>query len=185
MGAMRRLGEWLTTLLFGALLLGGGPILLVWGIALVKDTAAFIDTAWMAQGVLTNTVSEGVFSDTAEVWFRAADGREVTFESNVPARWRPDQAVGVYYDPARPDDAKVQALWLMWFWPVLITALGALGSLRPAAALVRGIAKLEGPRVTTVGDNRGVIDPYYMWAWALNYEMWVLMAYLRREGFER
>ena len=185
MSALRRLGKWLTTFLFAALLLGGGPSLLGWGIVLVKDTAAFIDTAATARGVLTNTVSEGVFSDTAEVWFRAADERDVTFESNVPAGWRPDQEVGVYYDPARPDDARVQALWLMWFWPVLVTALGALASLRPAAALVRGIAKLEGPSVTTVGDYRGVMDPYYMWAWALNYEMWVLMGYLRREGFER
>ena len=102
-------------------------LVLIWGLAAVfvaygvssrRESRRFAAGAARAQGVVVELVtgatpgpqSSGVLSYPV-VRYRTMDGREVVFRSDFgaqPSPWRPGQPVTVLYNPANPQEARIE-----------------------------------------------------------------------------
>jgi hypothetical protein len=129
-------------------------LVLIWAVAAVfvayairgrRESRQFAAGAARAQGVVVELVggpapgpqTPGMLSYPV-VRYRATDGQEVVFRSNFGARpspWRPGQPVTVLYNPANPQEARIETSARSTGLPALFVVL-AVGMAGIASVVV-------------------------------------------------
>ncbi len=97
-------------------------------------TRRFLQGAALADGMVTELSLERSGSRSSGTYhpvvqFRAENGVAVTFRSSVgsnPPSYRVGEPVGVYYNPANPQDARVNSFFSLWGMVLILSALGAV-----------------------------------------------------------
>ncbi|WP_299381214.1 DUF3592 domain-containing protein, partial [uncultured Kiloniella sp.] len=100
-------------------------------------TLRFIDTAHSAQGIVIDLVQSRPSSSSTsssyvyrpEVIFQTATGEEITFQSssgsNSPA-YSKGESVNVLYESERPQNAKINDTFSLWFGPAILSIVGLI-----------------------------------------------------------
>lgn len=99
-------------------------------IILFHSTAAFLAGARSAPGVVTE-LEYRRDSDGGTYYplvrFRGPDGRDLVFRGQVgssPPAYARGEAVTVLYDPATPENARIDGFFQLWFGPLILGGLG-------------------------------------------------------------
>lgn len=113
-------------LLVGLGLLGGSAYL-------TYDTRRALSVGVRADGEVTdlyeNRDSDGDITYRPRVRFRTREGDSVEFTSSVgshPAAFGVGETVAVIYNPASPDDARIDSFFQLWFAPLLLGGMGVV-----------------------------------------------------------
>ncbi|HVR96371.1 MAG TPA: DUF3592 domain-containing protein [Thermoanaerobaculia bacterium] len=147
-----------------------GLCLILIGGYVALRTQRFLGNAVSAEGTVVELVRSvssrsGRRSGSSKTYrpvvqFTTADGRPIEMVSSVgsnPPAYSVGERVGVWYDPTRPEDAKLAGFLSLWFLPLLFTGIGAvfasigLGIALAARAKARRAARLrqEGTPIQT------------------------------------
>jgi hypothetical protein len=117
-------------------------ILAVWS----RDTSAFLHRATKVQGTAManeeRANDEGKQFYYPKIAYPASDGHTYTLAPDTgsrPADYHEGQAVSVLYDPAKPEDARIDSFWGLWLVPVVCGPV----------ALAMLVLWLLAPRLTT------------------------------------
>lgn len=110
----------------------GGLVLAVGGVAFVLAHLAFLDTAERAPGEVVAIARErgvrGMPLHFAIVRYRPPESREPLEFKAKPGLWPSSFSVGdrvvVAYDPVEPANAKIVSFWTLWFLPGAMVVLG-------------------------------------------------------------
>jgi hypothetical protein len=116
---------------------------------LVADTRHDIAVGASAEGVVIDLIlsrdSDGDDTYYPRVRFATPTGESVEFTGSVgstPAAFDVGEAVAVLYDPADPQDARIDSFFQLWFGPLILGFLGfvftAIGGGAVVAALRSG-----------------------------------------------
>jgi hypothetical protein len=119
---------------FGAIMLVSALALLALGGSCYNRTAKFKKTAVEAQGTVIELKEGGSVSYRHTVYFpiiRFADtaGQEHTLYFNsgsYPPKYAVGDHVSVLYDPANPNEAKVNSFGHLWLFPIILGIIGGL-----------------------------------------------------------
>lgn len=139
-----------------------GPILAIGGVAMAffgwqgyTSTKTFMVNAEQARGTVVEVAARSGTDSSGNptiyfypvVEFTAADGRAVRYQSSVGSS-RPSQQVGqaveIVYNPANPQDARVNSFTEVWLWPVVLLGMGAVFVLAGVGAFFNSIALIAG-----------------------------------------
>lgn len=128
--------------LIGGIFFGIGVLLLAIGGLLGWHEHRFSARAQKAQGEVVEITQQ--LDDKRQrmygtrVAFQTADGQLVTFESSLRSsspQYRQGEPVTVQYDPAKPDEARIDSAMEHWFGPALLGGLGLVFGLIGALML--------------------------------------------------
>ena len=120
-----KLFAWIMGLVGAALLIGGGWLLV--------DTRQFVVRAEAAQGTVIELIRtrgrDGGAMFKPLVRYETATGITVAFSTSAasrPAAYDVGEVVTVLYDPARPDDARLQGSFALWGVPTVVVGVGVV-----------------------------------------------------------
>jgi hypothetical protein len=116
---------------WGFVLLGLLP--LAGGYFFYRKTARFRKRAIATEGVVCE-LQVGETSEGEDVYhpifrYRTREGREYTIRSNTgtnPPGFKIGQSVGIFYDPDKPSDARIDTFAQLWLVPLLLFVAGIL-----------------------------------------------------------
>jgi len=119
--------------LFVLSLLAGGAALFIFGIGFTVQNWFFIHRAEAATGTITDVLFVHGDQDQSDTYrpvftFKTADGLAHRVQSDVdssPSNYQIGQRVSVVYSPNAPDDAKIDSIGQLWFFPLLFVSIGA------------------------------------------------------------
>jgi hypothetical protein len=111
--------------------------LVLWGVVglFFWDMQSFTDAAVRVRGVVVDLemrkTTEGGWKKSyyPVVRFQSTNGQEVQFVSGVgssPAAFERGEEVEVLYDPAAPEEARIDSWFDLYFVPILAGALGSV-----------------------------------------------------------
>ena len=124
-----------------------GAAMLAGAFALYNNTASFLDRSATAQGTVVELIRSRSSDSTSYypvVQFRAASGREIEFQSNSgsnPPSYNRGAQVTVLYEPANPEDAKIDGFFSLWGGTLIVGILGAVFGLIGGGMMVYGVIK--------------------------------------------
>lgn len=138
--------------IFGAvaiLFVCGGIASIFFGVGMYQESATFAERANEASGTVVDyeKVVRGTGANEREdvryyvvVEFTAADGRQHRFkgpdrQEEGPFKIRKGDVVSVLYDPASPQNAKVNSFLGMWFSSTILIVVGIASILVPMLTL--------------------------------------------------
>lgn len=133
--------------LFGAIFALIGAGLLTGSYYSFSSTRDFVAGAASARGtVIENRYSRSSSSNSSGTYyplikFKMEAGREVTFQGDVgssPPSFSEGEEMDVYYNPANPEEAKVNTFFQLWFAAVLLGVMGSVFFLIGGGILVAG-----------------------------------------------
>jgi predicted membrane channel-forming protein YqfA (hemolysin III family) len=107
-----------------------GATLLVISIFFYVSTRKFLAKAKSTSGKILDNLrdenSEGSTTYKPRFSFAMEDGREVVVQSETgtSSPFRKEQTVTVLYDPAKPEDARINTFVQLWLATVICAALG-------------------------------------------------------------
>ena len=110
-----------------------GPLALVAATVFAVKTELFLGRASTAAAMIvaldTGTDSDGDLEYYPEFTFSTANEKTVTVRSSTgsnPAGYHVGERTKVFYDPARPADARLEGFVQIWFVPCCLGLIGAL-----------------------------------------------------------
>lgn len=123
-------------------------------IGLASGLASGISAAVIAQSISADRYADGTVVDITDtgksyapiVEFRPASGTPARFTSQLgsnPPAFSVGERVRVRYDPANPQDARIDQYWQIWFLP---TAFGAFGAPFLFGGIAFGVMTLSARR---------------------------------------
>ena len=144
------------TLVFGIFLLVG--LGLLGGTAfLVADTRSDIARADKADGTVVDLIgeqdSDGDTMYYPRVRYVTRYGNPVEFTGSVgssPAAFDVGESVGVLYDPAAPEEARIDTFFQLWFAPLILGGIGLV------FAAIGGGGALAASRAQSRSEKPGV-----------------------------
>ena len=104
---------------------------LAFGVISIPFTISFIISSAVTEGRIVGenrkAEMEGGFSYAPIVRFVTKDGRSITSSSNIyGSRHRIGESVTVRYDPADPENAKIDSFSQLWGWSYIPLILGGM-----------------------------------------------------------
>ena len=117
--------------LTGAVLLVGGVASMTVGFLALRQARTFVRRAQRAIGHVVDLysyVGHQSAGTAPVVEFETADGRTIRFASRAgsnPSMYKRGDSVGVLYDPARPEAAKVDSFLALWLGPTIFIGVGS------------------------------------------------------------
>lgn len=107
-----------------------GIILLSIGGFLYYRQTQFLERARETEGLVVNLVpNDNMYAPV--IRFFLPNGDEVVFQSSLsssPPRYEVEETVTIYYDPEKPDDARIGNWFDLWFAPLLLSIMGGIFS---------------------------------------------------------
>lgn len=130
-------------------LVGAG--LLVGSFFSFSSTKSFVASAASATGtVIENRYEQSSSTSSSRsssgsyypfIKFSTEAGQEITFRGNVgsnPASFTVGEQVSIYYDPARPEEARLNTFFQLWFLTVFLGGMGSVFFLIGGGILITG-----------------------------------------------
>jgi hypothetical protein len=122
-----------TPLLIGSGFVLLGLLLLAGGFFFYGRTAKFRQRAIATEGVVCD-LQVGETSDGDDVYhpvfrYRTREGHEYTIRSDTgtnPPGFKIGQSVGIFYDPDKPSDARIDTFAQLWLVPLILLLAGTL-----------------------------------------------------------
>lgn len=114
---------------------------------LYSSTSSFLETAVTADGTVVELVRSRSSDSTSYypvVVFKDAQGRQVEFRSSSgsnPPSYNRGESVVVLYEPASPENAKIQGFFSLWGGATIVGGLGVVFGLVGGGMLVAGAMK--------------------------------------------
>jgi hypothetical protein len=113
--------------------LAAGAVVFILGIGFAVQNWFFINRAEATTGAITEVLLIHGDQDQSDTYrpvftFKTADGFAHQVQSDVdssPSNFQIGQRVNVVYSPKAPDDAKIDSIGQLWFFPLLFVGIGS------------------------------------------------------------